>query len=1323
MANVAREPAREKGVRVLSLDGGGVGALLQVLILDRIMYRIKNKLGLDITPAPCEYFELIGGSGTGGIVALMLGRLRMSIADTISACEKLHPQTKIGFSEEFQASKFEEVLKDIFKQEKMRETGPDVCKTFVCAMNVMNMNGILPELFRSYNTSEEPASDCMIWEAARATSAMPGLFKPMEIGLGGTRQRYIDGGVGHNNPTSLVLAEAEEIYPARPVVLVVSLGSGHPDIIQIPASSSASAVAKAMKGIATNCEKTHEETARRFRTIPNTYFRFNVEQGMQGLAPQDWENSSQVSAHTKAYLTTEDVKSKLTATVEVILNPVIPVAADSPVYLKVCPTPTFRFTGRKDILRKMTEYFNTDVGRRHIFLLHGLGGAGKSQLAFKFVEESTMPEPRFTEIYFVDSTSQQTVENDLITLAIVRKHGKTPHDSLLWLSHQCSEWLIVFNNADDPNLNLVQYFPSGSHGNILITSRNPDLRQHAQAEHKVDRMELQEATELLLSTAKCDITEPETSKIAEKLVKKLHCLPLAVAQAGAYIFSSGALQTYLDLYESTVKRIQLLNQRPSQSDYEWSVYTTWQISFEKVSKQAAYLLQLCSFLHHEAITEEIFKQAALYELIPGGPTEADLHEPLEFLAGFHDPTGSRWDSMKFIGLTDELGCFSLIEFHRGMRTITFSVHPLVHEWCRTTVKLDAPTELCMHKLMGMSISSTDNFRLEHQIFPHLDSLLFKTTDQGNRRPYIMDTLFAWQCLYIYHKEGKWDNGVELGNHMLQTGRLQQPELETLKIEGVLAVIYGGKGDFHRKREIEEVVLTRRTELLGEDHPDTLTAMGNLAMTLSALGKSSKAEELKMIVLDKCREILGEDHPETLRAMANLAVTYSALGQSNKADELETIVLDKRREILGEDHPATLLAMANLAATLSDLGQSNKAAELERIVLDKRREILGEDHPATLSAMANLAVTLSALGHFNKAEELETIVLDKRKQILGEDHPDTLGAMANLAVTFSALGQSSKAEELKKIVLDKHRQILGENHPATLSAMANLAVTLSALGHFNKAEELETIVLDKRRELLGEDHPATLLAMANLAATLSDLGHFNKAEELETIALDKRRQILGNDHPATLLAMANLAATLSDLGQSNEAEELETIVLDKRRQILGEDHPDTLLAMANLAATLSALGQFNEAEELEMIVLDKHRQILGEDHPATLLAMANLAVVLSALGQFNKAEELQKIILNKHREILGDDHPDMLRAMVNLAATHGVLDKSAAVTAYTAAWVSSYAAFPLLKAALACGEQTAAELRERYHVEERRARKGERDAKLEKGGVYFPCDED
>jgi predicted acylesterase/phospholipase RssA len=183
-------------------------------------------------------------------------------------------------------------------------------------MNAMNMNAGIPQIFRSYNTREEPAMQGMIWEAARATSATPGLFKPMQIG----GQRYIDGGFGHNNPTSLAFEEAKILYPSRAVVLVTSIGSGHPDTIQFPKSLRLTSITNTMKQIATDCEKTHEENMRRFRVIPSAYFRFNVQQGIQGLKPQQWGKSAEVSAHTNVYLGTEIIKSELTAAAKILLS-------------------------------------------------------------------------------------------------------------------------------------------------------------------------------------------------------------------------------------------------------------------------------------------------------------------------------------------------------------------------------------------------------------------------------------------------------------------------------------------------------------------------------------------------------------------------------------------------------------------------------------------------------------------------------------------------------------------------------------------------------------------------------------------------------------------------------------------------------------------------------------------------------------------------------------------------------------------------------------------------------------------------------------------
>ena len=44
------------------------------------------------------------------------------------------------------------------------------------------------------------------------------------------------------------------------------------------------------------------------------------------------------------------------------------------------------FTGRQDVLGQMRDFFFDGSQKRHVFVLHGLGGAGKTQIALKFVE-------------------------------------------------------------------------------------------------------------------------------------------------------------------------------------------------------------------------------------------------------------------------------------------------------------------------------------------------------------------------------------------------------------------------------------------------------------------------------------------------------------------------------------------------------------------------------------------------------------------------------------------------------------------------------------------------------------------------------------------------------------------------------------------------------------------------------------------------------------------------------------------------------------------------------------------------------------------------
>ncbi|KAJ7690978.1 hypothetical protein B0H17DRAFT_1288299 [Mycena rosella] len=695
-----------------------------------------------------------------------------------------------------------------------------------------------------------------------------------------------------------------------------------------------------------------------------------------------------------------------------------------------CPPPSRIFHGRQIILDTMHHFFEQDLGKQHVFLLHGLGGAGKTQTALKFIQESSS---RFSDIFLIDTSMVETIDTGLKNIAATKNVGSTADDALQWLSSHSSEWMLLFDNADDPKINLHKFLPDCNHGNILITSRNPGLQVYAGSHFPVSDMEEPDAVKLLLKSAAKEFTS-SNQVIAAEIT--LWYLPLAIIQTGAFISKSGALVTYLDLFKKNKAR--LLREQPTQShaDYAWTVYTTWQISFDQLSKQAQTLLQLWSFLHHEGISEDIFSHASAYEphSHPSGPSVEELCEPISFLSQFIDPAGV-WDSLHFIEATTEMKSYSLVNFDPDKKS--FSVHPLVHSWTRTTLADPQLFHYSMIAIVGMAIADIprqDMPLASSNLLPHVDSLIH---GDGNVNP---DFRHEYAKLYWWA---------------------------------------------HRFKDAEQLqlaVLECRGDIRGEDHPDTLIAMGNLALTYHQLGQLKDAEKLEVVVLEKRRRILGEDHLETLWAMGNLAWTYHQLGQLKEAEKLEVVVLEKRRRILGEDHPETLHAMGNLALTYNKLGQLKEAEKLEVVVLEKGRKILGEDHPATLHSMGNLAWTYHQLGQLKEAEKLEVVVLEKQRRTLGEDCPETLHAMGNLALTYNKLGQLKEAEELGVMVLEKRRKILGEDHRYTLRAMHNLAFTYHSLHRFPEAETLYVDLLVKRKAVLGDDHPHTLEALADLAAT-------------------------------------------------------------------------------------------------------------------------------------------------------------------------------------------------------------------------------------------------
>ena len=221
---------------------------------------------------------------------------------------------------------FVQQIKDVINtagldsNDRLRNSNPSACKTFVVAVNTLVLGR--PILMRSYdNPPSAEAFDCMIWEAARATSAAPTFFLPIDInGI-----KYSDGGVGFNNPTELLVEEVDRIWPGRSIACLVSIGTGQHGPIQLekepkslvwkvlswllPSLTYKIDVAKSCVRIATSGHNKHLKLMHK-PDIGSIYFRFDVPQGMSNIGLHEWEKLDQMKALTKSYMENEVLNEK-----------------------------------------------------------------------------------------------------------------------------------------------------------------------------------------------------------------------------------------------------------------------------------------------------------------------------------------------------------------------------------------------------------------------------------------------------------------------------------------------------------------------------------------------------------------------------------------------------------------------------------------------------------------------------------------------------------------------------------------------------------------------------------------------------------------------------------------------------------------------------------------------------------------------------------------------------------------------------------------------------------------------------------------------------
>uniref|UniRef100_A0A672JDR4 Patatin-like phospholipase domain containing 8 n=1 Tax=Salarias fasciatus TaxID=181472 RepID=A0A672JDR4_SALFA len=276
------EPVKGRGIRVLSIDGGGTRGLLALQTLQKLQDMTGKRIH--------QLFDYICGVSTGAILAFMLGIFQIPLEECEDMYRKLGSDVfnqnvivgtvKMSWSHAFYDSEiWENILKERMGEMSMIESARDPNCPKVAAVSTIVNRGLPLKafVFRNYRLMPGVRShylgDCKhkMWQAIRASSAAPGYFQEFVLG----KDLHQDGGLLINNPTALAIHECKCLWPNTPLQCVLSLGTGRYEAMGKNGTTYTSLKTKLTNVIssATDTEEVH--TMLDALLPPDTYFRFN----------------------------------------------------------------------------------------------------------------------------------------------------------------------------------------------------------------------------------------------------------------------------------------------------------------------------------------------------------------------------------------------------------------------------------------------------------------------------------------------------------------------------------------------------------------------------------------------------------------------------------------------------------------------------------------------------------------------------------------------------------------------------------------------------------------------------------------------------------------------------------------------------------------------------------------------------------------------------------------------------------------------------------------------------------------------------------------
>ncbi|MCJ1391776.1 hypothetical protein MMC18_004641 [Xylographa bjoerkii] len=757
------------------------------------------------------------------------------------------------------------------------------------------------------------------------------------------------------------------------------------------------------------------------------------------------------------------------------------------------------FTGRRlyaeTVREKLVPVNHLDEANRHkVCVFYGLGGSGKTQFCLRYAEDN---KSRYWGVFWIDRSSEENAETNFASLGQQMGKGATFTGGMHWLSQCTKPWLLVIDNADDPEMDVSKYFPVGGSGHILITTRNPSVEIYATVGYlRFGGMEPEDAVSLLLKTAFPQDESPspksDCRQTAQKIASELGYLALALANAGTSIRRNiYTLEMYLRHYLG--HRREMITSKSISTAYEANIITTWEIPFRKIAsresmeyRDAVDLIHISAFMHFDSIPEAVF-------LRPWDGIVSRAQLPGSSGVTQNEP---EWDEGLRFRLRTALSIlynYSIID-HDPKKGVV-SLHPVVQRWAKDRLSeadqkrwLSAAIAMLAQCISPLMEASGQRFR--RSLLPHIEACLRGLKElYGKVGPDAAERAseierFAW----VTKKHGRFDkltiqaqcslaqsnfNLFEIApcnsaqRDILETHWYARPSFTDWMIwppwkpehvpycitlsDLTLSLWFAGKLDWS-KRAGERAVngLTKR---LGPDDSLTLTAMFNLARTYHQVGEQRASRALLVDVLRKRKRLFGLNHLDTLMTRNELGMSFCAPKERlSAAERLVSNVVTARKKLLGEEHAYTLWSMNDLARVLTLRQRPHEAIAILDKIMPILRRTLGEAHLGMSLAKANLTQAYVRAERWAEAETL----LDDLLKVVQKDHPDSIVARLGYIYVRTVTGRMEEAKKECLQVLDviAKEKILSANSPRTLSIVEQLSLIYTKQERWNDLEALK-----------------------------------------------------------------------------------------------------------------------------------------------------------------------------------------------------------------------------------------------------------------------------